>query len=166
MNMGNILFPLVLVGAALTGSFYTGWVSGKANVQTAWNIERSTLAAAANKVEQENRNKEQAHYQETLALTEQLKREKAEYEKALADLESDYTRRMQLSEERAARYREWAEAGDTERGGLADHAARLDIALTEGRALVEELWETVRQRERELRALGEQIITDRRLFGE
>lgn len=165
MNIGNYAFPLVLI-AALTGSFYTGWTTGKNVVQDAWDSEKQVLTAAAEKAISENKLAEQAHRAEAESLKEKLRNAQAEYEANLAAIHADYAGRLQSSEERAARYREWAESGDTERGNLADHAARLDLALTEGRALVEELWETVRQRERELRALGEQILSDRRLIGD
>lgn len=165
MNLGNLAFPLVIV-AALTGSFYTGWTSGKNVIQDAWNTEKQTLLAAANEVISKNKLAEQAHRAETESLKEKLKDAQAEYETNIAAIHADYAGRLQSSEERAARYREWSEAGTSERANLADHAAQLDAALTEGRALVEELWETVRQRERELRALGEQILSDRRLIGD
>ena len=165
MNLGHYAFPLVLL-AALTGSFYTGWTSGKNVVQDAWDSEKQILAIAAEKAISENKLAEQAHRAETETLKRKLRDAQAEYEANITAIHADYAGKLQSSEERAARYREWAESGAAERGSLADHAAQLDLALTEGRALVEELWETVRQRERELRALGEQILSDRRLIGD
>ena len=163
MNAGTIA-ALGFLTAALMGSFLAGYTYGKDTVQSAWNAEVAITTAAALKAEQENRTKEQAHKQETLALEAKLTEAQKEHEKALADLNAAYAARLQQADNRATSYRKWAEADSTERERLANHAARLDRSLEEGRELVEELWATVRQRERELRVLGDQIKIDRGLI--
>ena len=66
----------------------------------------------------------------------------------------------------AARYRLWSEASTSERDRLANHAAKLDASLAEGREVVAEFRVALGQCQRDLKALGEQITLDRELIGE
>jgi len=159
--LAGLLSALVLGGVSSWS-----YKKGAENTQQAWDRERATLLAEALKIEQSNRQKESAHRLETIALENRLKEAEARYEEAIAAIHADYDRRLRSSDERATRYRSWAETNSGERDRLADHAAQLDKSLTEGRELVKEFRVALGQCERDLKALGEQIAMDRGLIGE
>jgi hypothetical protein len=160
-----LLLSVTVLGGVSTWAYWKGFSSGSISVQRSWDKERSVLLAAAMKVEQDNRKKEEAHRTVTLALESSLKEAEAQYEETIAVLRSDYAKRLQSSDERAARYRGWSEASSGERDRLADHATNLDRSLTEGRELVKEFRVALGKCERNLKALGEQITMDRDLIG-
>ena len=158
---------IVLLSASVLGGVSAwGYKKGSAHVQQMWDKERATLLATALKVEQDNRAKEAEHRKKTVALEALLKETEAQYEEALAAVRTDFGNWMRVSEERAARYRSWAEAESGQQQRLADHAARLDAALEKGRSLVAEFKVSLGQCQRDLRILGEQIAIDRNLTGE
>lgn len=158
---------VLLLSASVLGGVSTwGYRKGAANIQQQWDRERATLLAAALKVEQDNRAKETAHKVQTSALEAKLREAEAQYEEALATVRSDYGDWLRTSNERAARYRLWSEASTSERDRLADHAAKLDASLAEGREVVAEFRVALGQCQRDLKALGEQITLDRELIGE
>lgn len=150
----------------LAGASGLGFYSGKKVTDASWTIRWSESEVIANKRIAEIQEQERSHKAKVAALEAQLAQVETEYEKALADLAADYARRVQSSEARASTYRGWAEAGTSERERLADHAARLDAALTEGRELVKEFRISLGQCQRDLKALGQQINMDRSLIGE
>lgn len=158
---------VLLLSASVLGGVSTwGYRKGAANIQQQWDQERATLLAAALKVEQDNRAKEAQHRQKTVALEALLKEAEAQYEEALATVRTDYGDWLRTSNERAARYRLWSEASTSERDRLADHAAKLDASLAEGREVVAEFRVALGQCQRDLKALGEQITLDRELIEE
>ena len=158
---------VLLLSASVLGGVSTwGYKKGAASIQQQWDRERATLLAEALKVEQDNRAKETAHKVQTSALEAKLREAEAQYEEALASVRSDFGGWMRASDERATRYREWSEASASERDRLADHAAKLDASLAEGREVVAEFRVALGQCQRDLRALGEQITLDRELIGE
>lgn len=162
----KVAIAILSLGIVAGVSSYKGYEYGSGQVQAAWDAETARLNKLALEKEQENKRKEQEHREALTSLEEEIRKGKEEYEKAIADIESDYDRRMRASEDRSTTYRRWAEASASEQRNLADHAARLDQALTEGRSLVEELRGVVRQREREIKQLGTQLLLDRSLIGE
>ena len=157
----------VLLSALVLGGVSTwAYRKGVATTQQAWDRERATLLAAAMEVEQDNRAKERAHNLETATLEARLRDAEAKYEEALAGVRTDYGNWMRQSENRATRYRGWAEGQSDQREHLANYAAQLDASLAEGRELVAEFRVALGQCQRDLRALGEQIVIDRGLIGE
>lgn len=161
-----VLLSASVLGGVSTWAYWKGHASGSSFVQQAWDKERATLLAAALKVEQDNRAKERAHNLETAALEARLREAEANYEEALAAVRTDYGNWLRQSEDRATRYRGWAEGESGQREHLANYAAQLDASLAEGRELVAEFRVALGQCQRDLRALGEQIAMDRGLIGE
>lgn len=167
MISGSKLLVVLLLSASVLGGVSTwSYRKGASSVQQAWDIERASLLAAALKVDQDNRAIEQAHRLETAALEAKLKEAETRYEEALAAVSLEFGGWLRQSEDRATRYRGWAEGESGERERLADYAARLDASLAEGRGLVAEFRVALGQCQRDLKALGEQITLDRGLIGE
>ena len=88
-------------------------------------------------------------------ITRNSENAEKEFEKKLADLNTRNTVSLQQSTKRADVYRSQARASEAERENLAAHAARLDEALVEGKAVAGELRLTLEKREDELRELGD-----------
>lgn len=125
-----------------------------------------------------------ATYQEYAALLRALEKREREHEKAVLELKNEtiraqelfettlhnyrstYELRLRASEQRSEVYRNQAQSGATACRNLADHAARLDRTIEEGRAVVREFGETLRLRDQQLVILGKQIHTDRLLLEE
>ena len=167
MTSGYKLIAVLLLSASVLGGVSTwAYWKGQASIQQDWDRERATMLAAALEVEQDNRAKERAHRLETAALEAKLKEAEANYEEALAAVRSDFAGWLRQSEDRAARYRGWAEGQSDQREHLANYTAQLDASLAEGRELVAEFRVALGQCQRDLRALGEQIVIDRGLIGE
>ena len=93
-----------------------------------------------------------------------LKTANENYQSSLDAISSQYSARLQQSEQRAKVYQRQAEGGATECRSLASHAARLDNSLEQGRQLVEELRATVRLRDGQIIELSNQIRADRKLL--
>jgi len=174
--LGLILNPasrkiilLLLVLASLWGAFafvrHQGYVAGYAALKGQWDTEKADLALAALAKERENAQKEQVQAVEAAAIQDELDKVEADHAKALADLYDDDDVRLRATSERAASFGRWAEGSPSERKRLASHAAGLDLALSEGQRLVAELVATLAERESQLRALGKQIKSDRKLMG-
>lgn len=171
LNPVNKVLATILLSAAMLGgvsiwAYQKGHSSGSSVIQQKWDSERALLLSAALKVEQDNRSREAAHLIETGALEFRLRETEAEYEKALATVRIDFGNWMRSSEQRGASYRNWAEGISGERERLADHAERLDQSLSKGRELVAEFSVALKQCQRDLKSLGEQISIDRNLIGE
>lgn len=113
---------------------------------------------------QYNQDKEQFIHEKELELQE-LKDKMAEQEAMLAHANSAYAKQLQQSQDRSAVYQRKATASEVERRSLADHAARLDKALTEGLRLVEELSGTIRLRDEQLRFIGKYLEDTYKLIG-
>lgn len=148
----------------LTSTYLYGSHVGSSKVTRRWEAEkniRKGIEANQARVIELNGLK---HSRESKLVNEELKDVKEKYAKAVSDLGSEHSSRMLLSRERANYYSKQAQAGTIEARGLADHAARLDTSLEEGRYLVVELRQSLLKREEELRLLGQQIKADRNVL--
>lgn len=145
-------------------SYKAGWDKGTDHIQTKWDAERVATQLQIVQLKQEYSTYEEIHRETIRGITQELQDYKNKYQDELALIESEYADRVLSSEERANVYKRQSEAGAIERRNLADHAARLDRSLEEGRRLVRELRSTLRQREQELGILGSQIKADRQLL--
>lgn len=115
---------------------------------------------------QENLELVQANQATTTRIANELAAKDTAHAKALADLRADLDGRLQLATTRQGIYQRQAQGSTAERNYLASHAAELDRSLEQGRSLVRELGETLRQRDSTIRSLSEQIIADRLLINE
>lgn len=162
-NKGNTT-TAVLALILLLGSLFLSYTYGKSNVQKKWDA-----ATAVQKSEYDSLQGryDQAAKQHRLEITElkiELTNKKAEYEKSINSNRVVYDKRLLDSKKREAIYKSQSQGGAIECGDLANHAARLDSSLEEGRYLVRDLGATLRQREIEIKALAGQITSDRKLF--
>lgn len=155
--------PVVL---ALNIGLMLGNAQGAAGVTAQWESAKNEQLKKIIALKDELARKGEAHRQETTRISDQLRKTEADYETTVAALATERSERLRLSDQRAARYLERAEAGTAECRSLASHTAQLDRALEEGRSLVKELGSTIERRDSELRLLGAQIQNDRKLLGE
>lgn len=144
------------------------WVynKGKAEIQLAWDIEKKQYAKKIGDLQAKLVVKEETHRKETMRIANELSESKRAYEVHLAVANAEYERRLRLSETRASVYQRKAQGGSAERADLASHTAKLDASLEEGRSLVQELGTTLRLRDEQLTAVGQQLLNDRKLFDE
>ena len=138
------LFGIILMQYSLiTGSYNAGYDACQSKY-------REELL----KQQVENQQKEQAFNETINNLTVNLTETRIRYENTVNKLKSTYANELLKSEQRAELYKRYSEADKAKQRALAEHAARLDRSLTEGRELVKQLTETIRTRDAQLRALG------------
>ena len=151
-----LLLIIVLLGSGI--GFLWGYSKGVNSTYSKWmEVE---LGYQAQMAELQKSKKEAEHQFKTKEgeLNERIKQDQIAHGAAIAAATRDFTERLRKSEGRAKAYADMSQAGTIERAALADHAAKLDQSLEEGRHLVRELRETLGQREREIKTLGEHIL--------
>lgn len=158
------LVTVILVVGIGALAYYLGHQHGTKSVQLDWERDKHAAREALDKLKSEYEQRETVHRAETERIANELEEARRQHEVALADQRSAYKHRLLLSQERAEVYQRQAEAGAVACRDLASHAARLDAALEEGRALVREFGETLRFRDRQAVELGRQILSDRKLM--
>lgn len=138
------LFGIILMQYSLiTGSYNAGYDACQSKY-------REELL----KQQVENQQKEQAFSETINNLTVNLTETRIRYENTVNKLKSAHANELLKSEQRAELYKRYSEADKAKQRALAEHTARLDRSLTEGRELVKQLTETIRIRDAQLRALG------------
>ena len=138
------LFGIILMQYSLiTGSYNAGYDACQSKY-------REELL----KQQVENQQKEQAFNETINNLTANLTETRIRYENTVNKLKSTHANELLKSEQRAELYKRYSEADKAKQRALAEHTARLDRSLTEGRELVKQLTETIRTRDAQLRALG------------
>ena len=138
------LFGIILMQYSLiTGSYNAGYDACQSKY-------REELL----KQQVENQQKEQAFNETINNLTVNLTETRIRYENTVNKLKSTHANELLKSEQRAELYKRYSEADKAKQRALAEHTARLDRSLTEGRELVKQLTETIRTRNAQLRALG------------
>jgi hypothetical protein len=163
----KLALPLAFVGlfAGSIGLVYKlGNLNGTYESNRQWAAETELREAAMNKLQGEYTILQSQHAQRVKELTHELTLADAQHEDELSRYRSDYAGRVQLAERRAEVYQRQARGSSLEQDRLAKHAAELDRSLEEGRGLVRELGEVVRQRDRTIHTLGQIILNDRTLF--
>lgn len=168
--MNNILSRVFIsfavaasIFAAISIVFLTGSHYGKTEVMNKWNQEKKEHAEYIIQLKAEYAELEFNHRQVVNGIRDELQTTKAEYQTKLSNIESDYINRLQLSETRTNIYKHKAEAGTLECRSLADITTELDNSIEQGRRVVRELSETLRQRDREITLVGRQLLQDRSL---
>lgn len=164
-------FLLAGIVAALVVGTYTltyklGSLSGADFVQGQWDDETSKRKDKIAELEKEYAALQAAHEKRVEDLTNDLESAEAVYRDSLASHEREFAQRLQQSQSRAGIYQRQAQGSSAERDRLAEHAARLDAALEEGRNLVKEYRTTLEQRDRTIRSLGIMLQNDRHLFND
>ena len=162
--------PYLLVLAVMVGTswwlFDQGYDSGVTEIRGKWDAEKVEHKKAMDKLRVEYATLEANNRVSNQRNSDELAEQDKAHAVAIARLESQYSDRLQLSEQRALRYQRQAQGGAVEQANLASHAAELDRTLEAGRRLVAELTETLRQRDAQLKALGVQLNNDRKLLEE
>lgn len=162
------LAPLVLAAVLIGGLSY--WISsssykkGAQSVQTKWDAEKVSYKKAIDSLKADYDKLESKVRIDNQRNSDELAEKETAHAVALAQLNAEFSGRMQLAEQRASRYQRQAQGGAVEQANLARHAAELDRALEEGRRLVAELAATLRQRDDQLRAVSQQLVNDRKLL--
>ena len=157
--------PYVVAAAAFGAvggiSYYKGNEHGQTKIQDKWDLAKSAqeleIARLEGRLAEQSRN----HANESEKLQQKLEQAEADYDRRMAQFRSTYTRSLLDSEARATRYRELSDAGAAECSALASRAAELDRSLVEGRYVVEQLREVVKQRDSALITIGQQLRLDR-----
>ena len=138
------LFGIILMQYSLiTGSYNAGY-----------DACQSKYREEPLKQQVENQQKEQAFNETINNLTVNLTETRIRYENTVNKLKSTHANELLKSEQRAELYKRYSETDKAKQRALAEHTARLDRSLTEGRELVKQLTETIRTRDAQLRALG------------
>ena len=151
---------LVLLLVALLGSgigYFWGHNNGVNTTYSKWLEYERAYQQQVQELESALASAEQQFNEKEVALNERIEENKAAHDAAIAAATHTFTERLRKSESRAKAYADMSQAGAAERTALADHAAKLDRSLEEGRYLVRELRETLGQRDREIMLLGEHI---------
>lgn len=151
---------LMLLIVALLGSGF-GYLWGHDNgvnaTYTKWLEYERAYQQQVQELEAAIANAEQLFKEKEGELNDRIKEGKAAHDAAIATATRTFTERLRKSEGRAKTYADMSQASADERSALADHTAKLDQSLEEGRHLVRELRETLGQRDREIMMLGEHI---------
>lgn len=160
---------LPIAGAlALVGCFglvyKIGTMDGASTVTVEWDKSKKAYDAQIATLRETVAYKETKHALESKRISDELAQAKLQFENTLTSYRADYDLRLLSSDARASVYQRAAKGTAAERDDLAAHTAKLDRSLEEGRSLVRELGETVRQYEVTIRALTAQILTDRDLL--
>jgi hypothetical protein len=160
------LAVIAAVGGAIWFTYSQGFHNGSDKVQAKWNVEKLRHEQELTKLRTQIKNKETAHQIESQRISDELADANEKHAAAIAALDAGFHERLSNSEQRAVYYQRISASGTVEQRNLASHAAELDRSLEEGRRLVQELSATLRQRDAQNTALGQQILSDRALVGE
>lgn len=166
-NVMRVLPALVVIGLVLYGIHLVreaDFQRGAASVQVKWDAQENERKKQILVLQGKMLHQKTIHEEETQKLTHELTNAQRHYEKVIDDLAADYRKRLLLSEERTTIYRRQANSGPVECGNLASHASKLDSTLEEGRSLVAELRTTLELRDQQVKSLGGQLVSDRKLF--
>lgn len=162
------IFSYLLVTSLITGSYFItynfGSNSGKEKIQFLWNQEKLERAEYTNALMNEYAEKEIKHRLAIRNIENELNKVKSSYNETIASIELEYSDRLQQSSNRERIYKRQAESGATGCRFLSEHTGRLDQSLTEGRRLVGELTETVKQCGAGVNLLVNFIEADRELL--
>lgn len=160
-----IVFGVIALACWIIATIYNkGYSSGSSAVQADWNKDKAVQQEALFQASEKLRLQEQRHRQESQDISHDIAEATSHYETIVASLNDEYGRRLLVSEQRASLYQSQAEAGAAQCRSLASHAAELDRSLEEGRRLVQEFGSTLELRDSQLRALGAQILADRKVI--
>lgn len=159
---------IILAGAVIATGTYLyskGYSSGSKYIQEKWDREKAEtnrkMLELKIRYDVEKDNFEKEKNQEL----NELKARMEEQQHIIDALNDNFNDQLQQSEGRAAVYQRLASSTESERKRLANHAARLDKALTEGIRLVKELSGTIELRDEQLRFIGKYLKDTYELIG-
>lgn len=158
-----VLASLLLV-ASYVGTHINGINKGEQKIEAIRTVEREQRSIAIKKEELKYAKLEGEHSALIAKVDKGLIDAKKEHDEAIASAQRDYADSLRKSETRAGVYKRKAEGGAVERNSLAEHAAKLDKALEEGRSLEREYRAAVEQRDTTIENLAELVKADRKLI--
>ena len=157
LSLHGALMFLIVVFLGSGFGYLWGHTNGVNTTYSKWWEYERAYQQQVRELEAALANAEQQFNEMEVALNERIKESKAAHDAAIVTATRTFTERLRKSEGRAKTYADMSQASADERAALADHAAKLDQSLEEGRHLVRELRETLGQRDREIMLLGEHI---------
>lgn len=127
---------VVVVGMIII--FLGGMKIGADRESAKYTKEKMRIYEQTAELVQRYRERVEEHAKKQLDLIQELNDAKQRHQTIVSNLRSEFSDRMLESENRGKIYRNRAEAAGAECRALAEHTARLDRSLTEGRELVKE----------------------------
>lgn len=160
MGLTEIKWVVFVVAISTLVGF--SYHKGKESVQTEWDAAKAAQLIEGQELQLKYNQQEKEARDRIDELSEELRVAKEDFDRTIGE----YDVRLLQSTERADIYRRQANSTASDRNRLANHAAKLDRSLTEGRQLVTELRELVKLRDRQLILLGKQLTSDRQQINE
>ena len=160
------MIPVIIVVVLLWMLYSDGYHKGEKHTQSLWDKDKLEYSQQIQKLQSEYQAKEQEHQKESLLINEKLSSLEQNHEKAIATIKSDYASSLQQSEQRAEVYKRQASSGTIGCQRLAGYATQFDRSIEQGRSLVREFSETLKQRDEQIIQLSNQIKSDRKLIGD
>ena len=136
--MKNSVKTKLLILAVFLGIMALGYVAGSTKEKLDHEKKASEYAQTIATVREDLRKAREAHNQEQANHIFAMHKLKETHESTVRSIRNDLTGRLLKSEERGNLYRERVSSASLECRQLAEHTARLDRSLTEGRDLVRE----------------------------
>ena len=158
------ILATLVIGSLIWWVSHTSYVAGQRDIQEQWDAEKATYKKAMDTLRDQYATLEAKARIDNQRNSDELAEKEKSHAVALVELRREYDGRLLQSDKRASYYQRLAKGGAVEQANLASHAARLDRSLEEGRRMVAELSETLRQRDDQLRAVSTQLKNDRSLF--
>lgn len=162
--MNNYLSNFVLGAVCLTTCFYLGVLHERNDNERQRVEEARSAAAEVEKLQTIISTNTENHRKEVEVITNELQQSQNNHAQALADANRRFVERLRSSETRASRYERLSKASDSDRAYLASHAAELDRTLEEGRYVVYQLGESLKQCEREMKSVSDFIYSELKLY--
>lgn len=143
-----------------------GYVAGKTLESNKYLTEKSGYLEAIAEKRQELKKLRDTHQEQQQDLLDQIEESKREYSNTVAVISSEFNDRMLESEKRSNLYRERLSTSSLECRQAAEQLSRLDRSLTEGRELVRELAEDLKQYKLASKQIMEYLANDRNFLNE
>lgn len=128
----------IVVAVGMIFIFLCGIKVGADRESTKYSREKIRIYEQTAELIQQYRERVEEHSKIQANLLQELNNAKQKYEIHVTNLRNEFSDRMLESENRGKIYRKRAEVAGAECEALAEHTARLDRSLTEGRELVKE----------------------------
>lgn len=128
----------IVVAVGMIIIFLCGMKIGADRESIKYSKEKMRIYEQTAELIQQYRERVEEHAKKQLDLIQELNDAKQRHQTIVSNLRSEFSDRMLESENRGKIYRNRAEAAGAECRALAEHTARLDRSLTEGRELVKE----------------------------
>lgn len=134
----RLIREILVVAVGMIIIFLGGMKIGADRESTKYTKEKMKIQEQTAELIQQYREKVEEHAKRQLDLIQELNDAKQRHQTIVSNLRSEFSVRMLESENRGKIYRNRAETAGAECRALAEHTARLDQSLTEGRELVKE----------------------------